>query len=347
MISYVLYRLPHSASYTQMRQHGIPQTYGSLADVPLVGGYLIAPFVSTAETPFVFIRPDIVEEQPLPFSGRIDVEGEGLTDAVAEREVYGHSFLKVRALLQQKRVSKVVLSRRLHVRGIRIKDARQLFFKACTNRPDCFVALWSTPRTGTWLVATPEPLLEYAHHCWNTVALAGTLPWQAGSEPVWNAKNREEQALVRRFIHRELEAVATDIRVSDTFSLRAGNIQHLCTHFSFHLEGHEPMVRLLQNLHPTPAICGLPRPEAMQAILQNEPAPRRYYAGFSGPFMWDGQCRLYVSLRCMECDAESAILYAGGGIMPESDEQEEWEETERKMATMLELLQVNKNSKVG
>ena len=92
------------------------------------------------------------------------------------------------------------------------------------------------------------------------------------------------------------------------------------------------------RLHPTPAVCGLPREEARQAILHDEPSPRRYYAGFSGPLHLQGETHLYVSLRCMEFTPHTATLYAGGGLMPESQETDEWEETRRKMQTMWQLL---------
>ena len=98
------------------------------------------------------------------------------------------------------------------------------------------------------------------------------------------------------------------------------------------------MRALLLRLHPTPAVCGLPRAAAQRAILTDEASPRRYYAGFSGPLGIEGETRLYVSLRCMEFTPSLATLYAGGGIMPESVEQEEWEETQRKLQTMLRLL---------
>ena len=80
----------------------------------------------------------------------------------------------------------------------------------------------------------------------------------------------------------------------------------------------------MQTLHPTPAICGLPKAEAWQFIIENEPHSRRYYSGFCGPVSAIEGTRLYVSLRCM---------------LKNSTEEQEWEETRAKMETMLGLMQ--------
>ena len=77
-------------------------------------------------------------------------------------------------------------------------------------------------------------------------------------------KNLEEQAIVSRFVERHLRETAVDVRKSDTYSLHTGNIQHLCTDFSFTLEQPGQVTQLLAKLHPTPAVCGLPCPEAFK-----------------------------------------------------------------------------------
>ena len=95
---------------------------------------------------------------------------------------------------------------------------------------------------------------------------------------------------------------------------------------------------LLADLHPTPAVCGLPKKEAHHYILDNETCDRSYYSGFSGPLNLDGQTAMYVSLRCMRILDDRYRLYAGGGILPQSEEQQEWNETAAKMQAMLSLI---------
>lgn len=156
--------------------------------------------------------------------------------------------------------------------------------------------------------------------------------------PDWNNKNKQEQAIVADFIKEELHPFVSHMNISPTHTLQSGNIQHLCTNFSFSLRNDADVRTVISHLHPTPAVCGMPRQQALQKILEIEPEPRTYYAGFSGPFFLKGETSLYVTLRCMHFTSEQTTLYAGGGIMPESKEQEEWEETIRKMQTMLQLL---------
>ena len=308
--------------------------------MPLSGGYVVAPFVPTHESPLLFIEPNEVSRSELKLpvlSPHISTE-QLKTDEAEERLHYSQAFQFIKEQLNGDTLQKVVLSRRLNLTGLDHNDAETLFFRACHYRPNNFVAYWSTPQTGQWLVATPEPLLEVCHHQCSTVALAGTLPWTEGEPPKWNDKNREEQAIVARYIQTHLEECTSQLKASDTYSFHTGNIQHLRTDFTFTLSRDDQITEVLQRLHPTPAVCGLPHNEALQAILKAEHSPRRYYAGFSGPLLLNGETHLYVTLRCMYFSTHEATLYAGGGIMPESQEEEEWEETQRKLATMMSIL---------
>lgn len=335
--AFVLYKLPHSHTFTRISQDDRPEEFRSLLDVPLTGGYVVAPFAVTEAKPILFIRPQRVERGKLqtPCLSRKSPVRRLHEDE--ERTHYHEAFGQTKRALLRGEAGKAVLSRRLDVVCDCPVDTEELFFRACHYRPGSFVALWHTPQTGSWLVATPEPLLENSHHNLHTVALAGTLPYEANIQPRWNAKNRQEQAVVARFVRECLANVCQNVKQSETYTLTTGNLQHLCTDFTFNLDNPGDVLQLLQQLHPTPAVCGLPREWAMQHIVRAESAPRRYYAGFSGPLFFEGETSLYVSLRCMNFTPRSATLYAGGGIMPDSEEDEEWLETERKLATMLDL----------
>lgn len=335
--AFVLFRLPHSQHFTKLTQYHTPRAFSSLSEVPLTGGYLIHPFCVESDFPIVWIEPDIVSQEEVSIPHSLHKYSQGNDDEREVRQQYVHSFRALHTMLCNGALQKVVLARPLHITNIRIDDVQHLFFRACLNRPGSYIALWHTPQTGTWLVATPEPLLEYVHHRWHTVALAGTLPYSESTPALWNDKNREEQAIVARFVHQKLSTIASEVTHSEVYTLPSGNIQHLCTDFSFPLSSAQQALSIMQCLHPTPAVCGLPREEALQAILRHEPSPRQYYAGFSGPFLLQGATHLYVSLRCMHLFSTSATLYAGGGLMPESQEQDEWDETVRKMLTMKQL----------
>lgn len=347
----VYYKLPHEDEYTQLVGYGSAvRTVSSLDELPHGGGYVIAPFTVTPDCPILWIEPDMMSRHPLdtdhsPSGWRVLDD-----DTVTARTAYVRSFAAVRESLLRGDTDKVVLSRRLHLKlepvsgGDRdmetlIYHAKRLFDHACQRYPECFVTLWWTAQTGAWLIATPEPLLQYAGDEWHTVALAGTQPRPGDpSARTWSAKNHEEQAIVARFVKSVLEASATQVRTSPVETVSAGRIEHLCTHFHFRLPDTPGVATsLLQQLHPTPAVCGMPREAARDVILKAEPEPRRYYAGFSGPMGLHGATRLYVSLRCMQLQSSQATLYAGGGLMPESREADEWEETQRKLLTMRDL----------
>ena len=141
------------------------------------------------------------------------------------------------------------------------------------------------------------------------------------------------------YVIETLEQFASRIGEEGTRTVRAGHLVHLRSDFNFTLPDTNHLGSLLQALHPTPAVCGLPKREAWQFILRNEYAPRRYYSGFAGMLQPTGDTHLYVSLRCMEILQDHCLLYAGGGLLRDSVEQQEWEETEAKMQTMRKLFQ--------
>ena len=95
---------------------------------------------------------------------------------------------------------------------------------------------------------------------------------------------------------------------------------------------------LLQELHPTTAVCGMPKEEAFRFIPDNEGYDRSYYSGFTGWLDTEGHTDIYVNLRCMEIKPGEAILYAGGGILASSEVESEWMETGDKMNTMRSIL---------
>ena len=136
-----------------------------------------------------------------------------------------------------------------------------------------------------------------------------------------------------------LEQFTDDFREEGPRTVRAANLVHLRSDFTFKLADNNKIGDLLQALHPTPAVCGLPKREAFKFIVKNEHTPRRYYSGFMGPVAQE-DTHLYVSLRCMNIDGDVCHLYAGGGLLKDSVEEQEWLETEAKMETMKKLLYV-------
>jgi isochorismate synthase len=187
--------------------------------------------------------------------------------------------------------------------------------------------------------STPEIILSGQEKNWHTVALAGTMPMQGEMMPDnWSNKNKEEQALVAEYIRKTLKKFGSKIDEQGPYTARAGQLVHLKTDFRFLLKNTKSLGNLLKELHPTPAICGLPKEDAYRFIAENEGYERKYYSGFIGWLEPDGQTDLYVNLRCMEILEGEAKLYAGGGILASSEMVSELEETKEKMKTMINIL---------
>jgi len=187
-------------------------------------------------------------------------------------------------------------------------------------------------------------ILESMDDCWHTMALAGTMKLSGDmldkklEDIQWSEKNRKEQFLVSEYIRKIIMENRCSYRKNDPYTVRAADLVHLRNDFFFRFSGEEKVGDILSALHPTPAVCGLPMQQTRSFILANERQPRKYYSGFMGPLSPHGGTHLYVSLRCMEITDDSFCLYAGGGLVRESQMESEWLETENKTQTMLRLL---------
>lgn len=132
-------------------------------------------------------------------------------------------------------------------------------------------------------------------------------------------ENIMEQRYVAKYIEECLEHYALNLRISAPYSRRAGFVKHLSTDFLFDLKEGEGIGNLIGELHPTPAVCGIPKQAAFDFITRNESYERAYYSGFAGPLSCGGMTRLYVTLRCMSIMGRKVELYAGGGLLKDSE----------------------------
>lgn len=352
MKSYAWFRLPREEHFTRVtQQQGEPEVVGSLPELNGKQGYVVAPFEPSADCPILLIHPDQVETEAVEPAGETTAAVPFGHCSASERAQYAHDFALFHDELAAGRFSKIVLSRSMEVPLKGPLPLRETFMAACRRYPRAFVALVSSPRCGTWLMATPEVLLSGEGCEFATMALAGTMPLTRESQGFdvpgsgfdastirWSDKNIHEQHCVETYLQEQLSQFSAHIDREGPYTARAGQLVHLRTDFRFRLPDTQQLGDVLQALHPTPAVCGLPKQEARRFILAGESSPRRYYSGFSGLLCFRGQTRLFVSLRCMSLTDRAARLYAGGGLLAESVEQQEWDETEAKMQTMRSLL---------
>lgn len=264
--------------------------------------------------------------------------------ASTSKDNYLNQVEKVLKAIKAGTLQKAVLSRNLRIPFERNTHAPLLFNSLMDRFPHAFVYLVSFPGIGCWLGASPELLL-------NAVAVPGNISFQssllqletmalAGTRKVktpgpWGQKEINEQEWVVKYIEERLDnAGCTDLEKSETYTCSAGNVEHLRTDFKAIL----PSIKLdllLQELHPTPAVCGWPAPEALELIRATEDYPRSFYSGYLGPVNLDRRTSLFVNLRCMQIAETEATLYAGGGITLNSEPEAEWEETAIKSRTLL------------
>lgn len=359
MTAFAYYRLPYLHHATKMVQHeGEPEVLASVSDLNGKEGFVVAPFSPSSDCPVLLIHPDEVKH--LAVRNERNTSLAPYKRAMAESEeyaLYSQNFECFHHELEQGTFQKIVLARcstlqmaedeQGHVRDMAFYE--DIFMKTCLMYPRLFVALVYTELSGMWLMATPEILLRGEGCELMTISLAGTqkaVPSRTVADyPVegveWSEKNQEEQQYVTDYIKQCVKTFTDDFTVAGPYTTMAANLYHLRTDISFRLHSNHCLGDVIQALYPTPAVCGIPKNEARQFILEHEGQSRLYYSGFVGPLSPDGKTNLFVSLRCMNIlEDGSCKLYAGGGLLKESEMEKEWAETEAKLQTIKQVLYV-------
>ena len=235
---------------------------------------------------------------------------------------------------------KVVLARKSWLELAAPADPYLFLSRLSERAPDCFhFAHCPRPGTAVFLGASPELLYSRKGGRIFSEALAATRPRsldpneedRLGKQLLHSPKEREEHRLV-------VEAIAERFRwLCDEFTpeaspsiLKLGRLQHLITRFEGALKPGMCDLRILETLHPTPAVCGSPGERALELILENEPFPRGLYSGPLGVVSRDFS-EFCVAIRSMRIEGRLLNLYAGAGIVPGSDPEKEWSELDAKM----------------
>ena len=344
MKPYAFYRLPYKEKYTSITSEQDAEVINSYKEIGEKAGFIISPFSPSTKCPVLLIHPDNICENFIPTDDGVQGQKTDKERSTCEEddhewekdcsetvtESYRRSFTAFHAHVADHTFRKLVLSRTKEMALSCEDDAKDLFLRTCKTFPRLMVMLFHTQQSGTWLIASPEILIERTEDSCHTVALAGTMPYKEGYAE-WSSKNKEEQHIVEEYISQTLAPFAKNVIKDGPVTMRAGNLAHLRTDFRF--QGKD-LGALVSSLHPTPAVCGLPKREAMDFILTTEPHDREYYSGFAGPLNILGNTHLFVSLRCCKILGKTIRLYAGGGIMPDSICESEWLETEQKMKTI-------------
>ncbi len=323
------------------------------------------------ETGFVFapfdIRKDAIllpysKSRMLITSEDIEVNEYESMPFETENDKPHHLHLVEKAIgsIKKNEFQKVVVSRKEVLKLESSLEVLKTFKTLLNNYNSAFVYCWYHPKVGLWLGATPETLLSIERNQFSTMALAGTQDYHGTLDVNWKPKEVKEQKIVADYVVKTLEADTKNLEISDVKTVKAGKLLHLRTDINGELIDHSKSIqKLILKLHPTPAVCGLPKIDAMQFILDNEHYNREFYSGFLGELNKETKIKprsgrrnienmaysynkrstnLYVNLRCMQIKDQEAILYVGGGITSDSNPESEWEETVNKTNTIKSVI---------
>lgn len=249
------------------------------------------------------------------------------------KEEYMHSLQKVIGVIKDNQLPKLVYSRRKIFRSFDEIDLKESFKNLCISYPNAFRYLFNDG-DNAWMGAFSEVLGKFNKetHEFETMALAGTLP----VSEEWSEKEIEEQKPVTNYIQDILTNYSSHIQQSETYDHISGNIKHLRTDFRTYIKP-EDLDALIQDLHPTPAVCGIPKDFCIENIQKYEKFPREFYAGYI-KIETEESIQFFVNLRCARLYQDSVHVFVGGGITAQSNPEKEWVETEMKSEAILKNL---------
>jgi len=235
-------------------------------------------------------------------------------------------------------LAKVVLARDVVAEAERPVDVRTPLLRLARDYPDCY-AYTVAGLTG----ATPELLLRRTGDRVESLVLAGTAPRGAtrgqdaalAAALLGSAKDAEEHAYAVESLRASLEPFCSGLDVpARPELLRLANVQHLATPVRAKLHPRVSTLHVLAALHPTAAVGGTPTPLAMDVIGELEGMRRGRYAGPVGWLDSRGNGEWGIALRCAQIDGARARLFAGGGVVADSDPRAELAETAAKFRAM-------------
>lgn len=243
-------------------------------------------------------------------------------------------------------LEKVVLARELVVKAESRYDPAALFGALREGFPTCFNFCVGTP-DAAFIGASPELLVRSEGHEVSTVGLAGST--RRSSDPavddhlaqrlLGSGKDRREHEVVVRQLIDSLRPLSVWVEAApEPEIVKVANIQHLGTPIVAHLGERRTAVDLAGILHPTPAVGGQPWPAARELIDRVEGMDRGWYAGPVGWMDGSGDGEFCVALRSALIRDREARLYAGVGVVSDSDPADELAETEMKLGALLPLL---------
>src|SRR4051794_36501898 len=300
---------------------------------------LIVPRVVVGRRNGVTWRTVVGEAEPDPLlTDRRAPHGVQVADDTAEMERWRDAVAAAVATIRDGELEKVVLAAPTEAVADADLDARELLVRLLDRYPAC----WGFLIDGL-VGATPELLVERIAQDVRSRVLAGTSPLGAGSDVtavgaalLRSSKDLAEHRLAARPVADALRKHVELVAVPDGPSLlELPNVVHLATEMRGRLRGEMSALALAGALHPTPAVAGTPREPSLRLIEELEPFDRGRYAGPVGWVDARGDGEFCVALRCAAVSGRAARLYAGCGIVADSEPHAEVAEWRAKLRPVL------------
>lgn len=252
-----------------------------------------------------------------------------------------------RSMIADNKFDKIVLARSVEVESKHKPVFTLLTHKLRQKYPECFNFMIQKDQETAFIGATPERLASFRNQVFMTEGLAGSTSRGKSAiedevlakDLLQSRKDREEHQFVVRAIQENLEPLSEKIENPDKPQIKKlKNVQHLFTPISASIKKGIQIHDLIRELHPTPAVGGFPREDAVDYIHEIEQIDRGWYAAPVGWFNLNGCGEFAVAIRSALLHKNRATLYAGCGIVADSDPEKEWNETLLKFQPMMESL---------
>jgi len=249
--------------------------------------------------------------------------------------------------IQSGRIEKIVTSRQISLTNKKNISIFQLSQQLINKYPGCTILSYHLSGK-TIIAASPECLLTLKHHDIQSDAIGGTIHRKTTKKQMQNflsEKNKllKEHDFIVQDIYQNLDPLCHTLKMTTSpFLMKLHNMYHLETPVQGQLMAQYDLFDVIEKLHPTPAVAGYPGQKAKQWLLDNEHYHRGWYTGAFGYLENDDKGKingeLSVMLRCAVVKKNQITLFAGAGLVAESDPEMEWQETELKMQTIIECL---------
>jgi isochorismate synthase len=272
-----------------------------------------------------------------------------------DRSAWSSSVARITGAVGRGRLDKVVLARRVDLYAERALDMGDVLRRlAASDRGDpspgarLASTVFAVARAGrTFLGSSPERLASVRGSSLRTMALAGTSPRgldasqdaAIGAALLASEKDREEHAVVAAMLRETLGPLVAELTLPRVPRIvRSARLQHLLSDVSGTLRPDVGLLDVVQRLHPTPAMAGWPTQAALELLDEEGDLDRGWYAGPVGWIDRSGDGDIAVAIRCGLIEGREASLFAGCGVVADSEPDREWDESSLKLRVMGDVL---------